>query len=271
MIPIRDYNPTSRHPYVTLTIIVTCVLIFIWQLSLDPGRGQLIVQVFGFIPALLFGQGDFGLGSHPIPPWATLITSMFLHGGLMHLAGNMLYLWIFGNNIEDVMGHGRFIVFYLLCGLAAAMTQALPDMESTIPMIGASGAISGILGAYLILFPKTKVQVIIPLGFFMMRTIPAGWLLGLWIAFQIISGMSSDVAGGGIAWWAHVGGFVAGMALIYPFTRGDLASSGDPRSIEETKRSQLSGRSKIPDSPRTSAGRKRNDATEPTVQRRRDP
>jgi membrane associated rhomboid family serine protease len=274
MIPIRDYNPTNRQPYVTLTIIVVCSLIFVWQFSLDPGRGQMIVQAFGFIPALVFGQGDFSFGSGPTPPWTTLITSMFLHGSFMHLAGNMLYLWIFGNNIEDVMGHGRFIVFYLLCGLAAAMTQALPDMDSTIPMIGASGAISGILGAYLVLFPRTKVQVIIPLGFFMMRTIPAGWLLGLWIAFQVFSGISSGVAGGGIAWWAHVGGFVAGMALVHPFKRHGLSSPDHPRRIEETKRLQSSGRSRMPDSPTTSARRKSNEAPtrdEPTVQRRRDP
>ena len=201
MIPIRDYNPTTRPPYVTYLLIAACILVFLWQLSLDPRSGQVVVHKLGFIPALLFGKATFGADGALVPSWTTLFTSMFLHGGLMHLGGNMLYLWIFGNNIEDVMGHGRFLVFYLLCGLAAAMAQALPDMESTVPMIGASGAISGVLGAYLLLFPKAKVQVIIPIGFFIMRTLPAGWLLGLWIAFQVISGIASDPTGGGVAWW----------------------------------------------------------------------
>jgi membrane associated rhomboid family serine protease len=126
----------------------------------------------------------------------------------------MLYLWVFGNNVEDNLGHARFLVFYLLCGIAAAFAQALPDPTSEIPMIGASGAISGVLGAYLILFPHARVHVIIPFGFMFLHTIRAGWLLGLWLVFQLLSGLFGDSSQGGVAFWAHVGGFVAGMALI---------------------------------------------------------
>ncbi|MEM7042052.1 MAG: rhomboid family intramembrane serine protease [Pseudomonadota bacterium] len=278
MIPIRDYNPATRTPYVTYLLIAACILVFLWQMSLDPRAGQVVVHQLGFIPALLFGQATFGADGGLVPPWTTLFTSMFLHGGVMHLAGNMLYLWIFGNNIEDVMGHGRYLAFYLICGLAAAMAQALPDTGSTIPMIGASGAISGVLGAYLLLFPKAKVQVIIPLGFFMMRTLPAGWLLGIWIAFQVISGISSGIAGGGVAWWAHVGGFVAGMALVHLFRRKDVVLPSDPgppseRDPKSSGSAKPSGRTRIPDSRR--APRKRSEPPPlpdpPTVQRRRDP
>ena len=145
-----------------------------------------------------------------MPAELTLLTSMFLHGGFMHLAGNMLYLWVFGNNIEDVCGHVRFVAVLLLCGLAAAFAQALPDPASEIPMIGASGAISGVLGAYLLLFPHARVRALVPLGFVFFTTIPAGWLLGFWFVFQLLSGFGSSPTEGGVAFWAHVGGFVAG-------------------------------------------------------------
>ncbi|MEM9442685.1 MAG: rhomboid family intramembrane serine protease, partial [Pseudomonadota bacterium] len=198
---------------------------------------------------------------------------------IMHLAGNMLYLWIFGNNIEDVMGHARFLAFYLLCGLIAAMAQALPDTASTIPMIGASGAISGVLGAYLVLFPKAQVQVIIPIGFFIMRTLSAGWLLGFWIAFQVISGLASDPSGGGVAWWAHVGGFVAGMVLVHLFRQGDVKAPSDPGLPSTRAPTRPTGRSRIPDSSKESSRLpQRSRVAEPpplperpTVQRRRDP
>ncbi len=279
MIPIRDYNPTTRTPYVTIALIASCILVFIWQLSLDPRSSDVMVRQFGFIPALLFGQATWADGMGLIPSWTTLITSMFLHGGIMHLAGNMLYLWIFGNNIEDVMGHARFLAFYLLCGFIAAMAQALPDTASTIPMIGASGAISGVLGAYLVLFPKAQVQVIIPIGFFIMRTLSAGWLLGLWIAFQVISGLASDPSGGGVAWWAHVGGFVAGMALVHLFRQSDVDTSSDPGLPSARAPTIPKGRSRIPDSSKESSRPSpKSRITEPppqperpTVQRRRDP
>ncbi len=279
MIPIRDYNPTTRTPYVTIALIASCILVFIWQLSLDPRSGEIMVRQFGFIPALLFGQATWADGTGLVPSWTTLFTSMFLHGGVMHLAGNMLYLWIFGNNIEDVMGHARFLAFYLLCGLIAAMAQALPDTGSTIPMIGASGAISGVLGAYLLLFPKAQVQVIIPIGFFIVRTLSAGWLLGIWIAFQVVSGLAADPSGGGVAWWAHVGGFVAGMALVHLFRQGDNNTPSDPGLPSARAPIWPTGRSRIPDSSKESSrSLPKSRMTgppplpeRPTVQRRRDP
>jgi membrane associated rhomboid family serine protease len=213
--PLKDDIPSRRSPIVTVGLIVTCILVFLWQASLTPQAGTYAVYRYGFIPAALFG--DFVLPAEVavLPATATLLTSMFLHGGLMHLAGNMLYLWVFGNNIEDNLGHVRFLVFYLLCGVAAAFAQALPDPTSEIPMVGASGAISGVLGAYLILYPHARVHVLIPFGFLFLHTIRAGWLLGFWFVFQLVSGLFTPADGGGVAFWAHVGGFVAGMGLIF--------------------------------------------------------
>lgn len=216
MIPIRDDNPTTITPVVTVGLLAANILVFIYQLSLG-GQGNAFVHVFGAVPAALFG----GESLSSVPPTLTLLTSMFLHGGVMHVGGNMLYLWIFGNNIEDVMGHGRFVVFYLLCGVAAAYAHAVTDPGSLVPMIGASGAISGVLGAYLLLFPRARVLTLIPFGVFMhMEYIPAAWLLGLWIVLQFFNGtLSLGSGGGGVAWFAHVGGFLAGMALIHLFVR----------------------------------------------------
>jgi membrane associated rhomboid family serine protease len=216
MIPIRDDNPTTITPVVTVGVIAANVLVFIYQVSLGP-QGEAFVYVFGAVPAALFG----GESPSPVPPLFTLATSMFLHGGVMHIGGNMLYLWIFGNNIEDVMGHGRFILFYLLCGVAAAYAHAVTAPDSLVPMIGASGAISGVLGAYLLLFPRARVLTLIPFGIVMhMEYIPAAWLLGLWILLQFFNGtLSLGGSGGGVAWFAHVGGFLAGMALIHAFVR----------------------------------------------------
>ena len=152
-----------------------------------------------------------------VPALLTVFTSMFLHGGWMHLIGNMLYLWIFSDNVEDAMGHGRFIVFYLLCGIGAAMAQALPDPSSAIPMVGASGAISGVLAAYLMLYPRARVTVVIPLGFYLHVTrLPAAAVLGLWFLLQLLSEMMSG-AGAGVAFRAHIGGFVAGLLLVFAF------------------------------------------------------
>lgn len=218
MIPIHDDNPTRRFPYLTIAFITACVLIFFWQASLGPEGFQAVVYSLGAIPAVLLGRVDLPPELVLIPPVMSVFTSMFMHGGFMHLAGNMLYLWIFGNNIEDVMGHGRFLVFYLLCGIAAVFGQILQNPESQIPMIGASGAISGILGAYLLLYPHARVLVLIPLGFFMhMVRIPAGWVLGLWFVYQILSSAMTSSEGAGVAWFAHIGGFIAGMALLPVF------------------------------------------------------
>ena len=217
MIPIRDHNPTVRRPYVTITLIATCLMVYVWQVSLGTRAGVEAVYSFGFIPAVVLGDRTLPADLALLPAWTTLVSSMFLHGGILHLGGNMLYLWVFGNNIEDAMGHGRFVVFYLLCGVAAAFAQVLPDPGSVVPMIGASGAISGVLGGYLVLFPHARVQVIIPFVFMWLHEVRAGWLLGIWFLFQLLSGLGADPSAGGVAWWAHVGGFVAGVVLILPF------------------------------------------------------
>jgi membrane associated rhomboid family serine protease len=212
--PLKDNIPSHRTPIVTVGLIAACILVFWWQASLGAKAGTYAVYSYGFIPAVLFGDAELPADVAVVPAAATLLTSMFLHGSLMHLAGNMLYLWVFGNNIEDNLGHVRFLLFYLLCGVAAAFAQALPNPASEVPMIGASGAISGVLGAYLILYPHARVQVLIPFGFLFLHTIRAGWLLGFWFVFQLVSGLFAPADGGGVAFWAHVGGFVAGMALI---------------------------------------------------------
>jgi membrane associated rhomboid family serine protease len=215
MIPLHDDNPTTRTPIVTLSLIAICVLVYLWQISLGPRAAEAAVYSFGFIPAVVFEGASLPPKLVRVPAELTLVTSMFLHGGFMHLAGNMLYLWVFGNNIEDVCGHFRFVLFYLLCGLVAAFAQALPNPASEVPMIGASGAISGVLGAYLLLFPHARVRVLIPLILVFFTTVPAGWLLGFWFVFQLLNGLGASSAEGGVAFWAHVGGFIAGMGLIY--------------------------------------------------------
>lgn len=206
-------------PVATIAAIVVCVLVFLYQASLPAQPGEQFVFQYGAIPAVVFGQAQ--LPTVVIPAYATLITSMFLHGGWMHLIGNMLYLWIFGNNIEDAMGHVRFVLFYLICGILAALSHAVTDPTSTIPMVGASGAISGILGAYVLLYPRAHVLVLIPaLG---TARVPAGVVLGMWFVTQLLSGgMTVGTEGGGVAFFAHIGGFVAGMILIGLFKRPDV-------------------------------------------------
>jgi membrane associated rhomboid family serine protease len=215
MIPLHDNNPTTRTPVVTIALIAICVLVYCWQVSLGPRAGQAAVYSFGFIPAVVFEGVSLPAELVRVPAVLTLVTSMFLHGGFMHLAGNMLYLWVFGNNIEDVCGHFRFVLFYLLCGLVAAFAQGLLNPASEVPMIGASGAISGVLGAYLLLFPHARVHVLVPLFLVFFTTVRAGWLLGFWFVFQLLSGLNASSAGGGVAFWAHVGGFIAGLGLIF--------------------------------------------------------
>ena len=215
MIPLHDDNPTSIQPLVTIALIVSCSLVFLWQLSLGPRAGQAVVFALGMIPAVLFDQARLPSELHLVPAQMTVLTSMFLHGGWMHLLGNMLYLWIFGNNVEDSMGHGRFIVFYLICGVCAALVQAMLSPLSEVPMIGASGAISGILGAYLLLYPHARVMVLLPLGFILIPIdLPASLVLIFWFIMQLLSSAAVDSSGGGVAFFAHLGGFVAGMAMI---------------------------------------------------------
>jgi membrane associated rhomboid family serine protease len=221
MIPLHDDNPTERTPVVTITCIAVCVLVFVYQTSLPARLGDAFIYQYGAIPALVFGQTNLPEMSVAIPAYATLITSMFLHGGWMHLIGNMLYLWVFGNNIEDVIGHAKYVLFYLACGILAALSHALTDPSSPIPMVGASGAISGVLGAYVLLFPRARVLVLIPgLG---TTRVAAGVVLGMWFIMQLLSGgMSLGSKAEGVAFFAHIGGFLAGMVLIGLFKRRNV-------------------------------------------------
>lgn len=199
-------------------LIAASVLVFFWQLSLGRAA-ESAIYALGATPAVLFDLKELPPDLAIVPPGATVLTSMFLHGGLMHLAGNMLYLWVFGNNVEDALGHVRFVIFYLVCGVAAVFAQAIPDPYSTVPMIGASGAISGVLGAYVLLYPHAKVLVAFPIGFYLhIASLKAFWVLGLWFVLQILSSIMSAQGEAGVAFLAHVGGFVAGMALV-PFMR----------------------------------------------------
>ncbi|MGW8248608.1 MAG: rhomboid family intramembrane serine protease [Acidiferrobacterales bacterium] len=233
MIPLHDDNPTELFPYITISIIVICTLAFFWQLSLDPRAQQFVMVSLGVIPATLVGGKSLPPELSVLPPFMTVFTSMFLHGGWLHIIGNMLYLWIFGNNVEDAMGHRRFIVFYFLCGIAAAMTQSLLDPESTAPMIGASGAIAGVLGAYLLLHPRARILVVLPLFiiFFTVR-LPALIVLGFWFVGQAVSTLFANGESSGIAFGAHVGGFITGIVLIplFKYKRVQLFSQASRRN-----------------------------------------
>lgn len=217
MIPYKDDNPTTHFPIVTILLIGVNTLIFLYQISSADSRA--FIYSYGVIPYYLF-HGDAETG---IPIAVNIFTSMFLHGGLLHLAGNMLYLWIFGNNIEDKLGIFRFIIFYLICGIIATYSHALSDPSSMIPMIGASGAISGILGAYLVLFPRARIHTLIFFGFFIqVIKVPAIIVIGFWIVIQLVNGiLSKGLYGGegGVAWFAHIGGFLAGVIIIKLFYR----------------------------------------------------
>ncbi len=215
MIPLKDDLPTQHFPWVTITLIVANIAVFLHELSLGPQVEQVFFR-YGAIPFEL--MHGIAVGDRPFPIGATVLTSMFVHGGFFHVGGNMLYLWIFGNNIEDVMGHRRFIVFYLLCGAIAAYSHAYIAPDSKLPMVGASGAVSGILGAYLLLFPRAKVLTLVPLFIFIqIIRIPAVFVLGFWIVAQVFNGFLGNQSG--IAWFAHIGGFIAGMVLIFFFRK----------------------------------------------------
>ena len=229
VLPLHDDNPTTTRPYVTVGIMIACVLAYVWHhLLQSPHETARLVYALGAIPAVLTGRETLPPELALLPPLTTLFTSMFLHGGFLHLAGNMLYLWIFGNNVEDAMGHVRFFIFYLLCGVAAVYAQALPNPESAVPMIGASGAISGVLGAYLLLYPRARVLLGVPLGFLIVQLgrFPAGWVLLAWFVMQLLmGGMNAPAAGGAktvIAFGAHIGGFCAGLLLVTLFKRRNV-------------------------------------------------
>jgi membrane associated rhomboid family serine protease len=207
MIPLRDIIPSRTTPIVTISLIVANVLVFLYELTLGRAVNDFTLY-FGLVPAAF--------------SWVAVFTSMFLHGGLFHVAGNMLYLWIFGDNVEDRMGHGRFLVFYLLCGTAAALAQTITAPDSLVPMVGASGAIAGVMGAYFVLYPKSRIVTLIPLFFFFQIVeVPAIFFLGIWFVMQFLSGVGSigTAATGGVAFWAHVAGFLAGLSGVMVFRR----------------------------------------------------
>ncbi|MEM9807223.1 MAG: rhomboid family intramembrane serine protease [Cyanobacteria bacterium P01_D01_bin.56] len=235
MVPLNDNNPTQTTPYVVFGLIALNVVLFFYELSLQGTSEQALDQFFrvwAIVPAELT-DSFVGQAVNPMGEWFTLISSQFLHGGWAHLGGNMLYLWIFGNNIEDQLGHGRFIVFYLACGALAGLAQWIFMPTSMVPTLGASGAIAGVMGAYIIRFPKAQILTLLPL-FILITTVrvPAIFFLGWWFVQQAFYGVASlganaDMGAGGVAYWAHAGGFVFGVILgpllgLFPKGRGPL-------------------------------------------------
>ena len=219
MIPLADSNPTRRLPIVTWLLIAANIVIFMYELSLSERQLDGLIASFGVIPNKLLpalGQPN----AAPLAVWQSLFTSQFLHAGWAHIIGNMLFLWVFGDNIEDVMGRFLYLIFYLVSGVAAGIAQAVIQGPSNIPAIGASGAIAGVLGAYLVLYPLARISTLIPF-FFIATTaqVPAVVMIGWWFVQQFFYGIAtlSDAASGGVAFWAHIGGFVAGVIFILPF------------------------------------------------------
>lgn len=224
MIPIRDLNQTRRTPVVTWTLIAANVLIFVGSLSMGSDEAETLVMRFGVIPDVIMhgSWGEARMAGGALGSWVTPVTSMFLHGGILHLGSNMLFLHIFGDNVEDVIGRGRFLIFYLLCGLGAVLGQVLVAPNSMVPMIGASGAISGVLAGYMTLFPHARVVTVIPIVIFIhFMEVPAGIFIVLWFVLQLVQGYLSlgmiAEGAGGVAWFAHIGGFLAGLVCIRVF------------------------------------------------------
>lgn len=216
MIPFRDDNPHTSFPLVTLTLIIINSVVFLFEVSLGAQTEQFIAS-FGMVPRLV-GQGYSPTLS--VNPYLTFLTSMFLHGGWLHLIGNMLYLWIFGDNVEHAMGRIRFLIFYLAAGLSAGLTHFFFNQNSGIPTVGASGAIAGVLGAYLNLYPRARVQTAVPFGFYLqIITLPAVVVLGFWFVMQLISAGMTPKGVAGVAYGAHIGGFIAGYALVRRFCK----------------------------------------------------
>ena len=217
MIPFADENPTRTLPVVVFALIAANVVVLLYQLSLPPSALQAFISTWAAVPAKITHGAPVAPGL-PYPAWITILTSMFMHGGLLHLGGNMLYLWIFGNNIEDALGHVRFLFFYLLCGVLAMAAQVLVAPGAGVPALGASGAIAGVLGAYAVRYPRARVLTLLLLFPFLIRVVrlPALWVLGFWFVLQLIPGALSlgFHQAGGIAYFAHIGGFLAGCLLI---------------------------------------------------------
>ena len=236
MFPYRDDNPTLKTPIVTLILIGinVAVWVLVQGMGAEPNLSRSVCEL-GLIPGEFLGLLPQGV-SVPMGPqtacvlgdertWFTPVTSMFLHGGWFHLIGNMWFLWVFGNNVEDSMGHSRFLAFYLLCGLAAAAAQTFMSPSSAIPMVGASGAISGVMGAYIVLYPRVRVHMLVILFVFVTRiVVPAYVMLGYWFLIQLIGGGLTSGSEGGVAFWAHAGGFIAGALLILLFRDPELVA-----------------------------------------------
>ncbi|MGB7054029.1 MAG: rhomboid family intramembrane serine protease [bacterium] len=213
MLPLKDDLKTRTRPVVVYGILAANILVYVYEISLGPALNDFVRQ-FGVTPYFLFHPSGF-------KTYLTVFTSMFIHSNsIMHILGNMLFLWIFADNVEDRMGHFKFLLFYFVCGIAAALLQSAIDPGSKIPMIGASGAVSGVLGAYILLFPKARVLALIPLGFFLrVSYLPSFIFLGIWFLYQFLFGVSSLGAQGGVAYFAHIGGFFAGLVLALPFKK----------------------------------------------------
>lgn len=243
MFPLNDLNPTLHKPWATLFLISVNLLVwfFVQGFGINPYLAQSVCE-FGLIP------GELLVSAHPVPggclfdapgDWSTLFTSMFMHGSWFHIIGNMWFLWVFGDNVEDIMGPFRFLLFYLLCGIVAAAAQVVTNLHSVVPMVGASGAISGVMGAYALLYPKARVNTLIFLGFYITTLeVPALFMLGYWFLIQVVSGLPSLVqsSGAGVAFWAHIGGFIAGLGLIGLFTRNDYLARHRAQVLPGTAR-----------------------------------
>lgn len=221
MVPVRDYNPTRTTPYVTYGLIALNLAIFVYELTLPPDALLGFFKTWAVVPDQLSTSFATGVSTINVEEWLTLVTAQFLHGGFLHVAGNMLYLWIFGNNVEDRLGHVKFLLFYLLCGVIAGLAQWFFAPGSEVPSLGASGAIAGVMGAYIFRFPDVRILTIVPLGPFPFPVqIPAIFYLGIWFVQQALYGVASldapamiGMEGGGIAYWAHAGGFLVGALL----------------------------------------------------------
>lgn len=221
MVPLKDENPIRITPYVTYALIAANILVFIYELTLTPEQLDQFFRVWAVVPKQLTLSFAGEATTNPVPEWLTLFSSQFLHGGFLHIAGNMLFLWIFGNNVEEVLGRIKYLIFYLACGALAALTQWFFSADSVVPSLGASGAIAGVMGAYILKFPQAKVITLLPLGFFFTTIrVPAIFFLGFWFLQQSFYGLVSleapmniGMQNGGVAYWAHAGGFVFGAIL----------------------------------------------------------
>lgn len=245
MFPIRDHNPSGRTPYVVYALMTANIAVFLSYLGIMDDDQSLMhfYYQWAIVPARISDGGGL----------YTLFTSMFLHGGFMHLAGNLLFLWIFGDNLEDEMGHAGFLVFYLAAGIGAGLVHVITAPSSLVPTVGASGAIAGVMGGYLLLFPKARVDILlIFIIFFRVFSVPAWLMLGVWLGFQFLGSLDADPNGGGIAYWAHTGGFVVGLVLTLPvwLRRGGAAfwnrTHGQPPHPEQKYKFSASRIPKVP-------------------------